>query len=69
MASARVKCPTCGRAIEWSPDNAFRPFCSERCKLIDLGAWLSEQRGIPGDAPPAEEAAGGADEEARLPKE
>lgn len=56
MSAARVKCPTCGRQIEWSPDNPYRPFCSERCKLIDLGAWLSEQRGIPGDAdlPPDE---------------
>jgi uncharacterized protein len=33
----------------------FRPFCSERCRLIDLGAWLSEQRAIPGERPAAEE--------------
>jgi len=33
----------------------FRPFCSERCRLIDLGAWLSEQRAIPGESAPAEE--------------
>jgi endogenous inhibitor of DNA gyrase (YacG/DUF329 family) len=52
MSPARVKCPTCGRQIEWSESAPFRPFCSERCKLIDLGAWLSEQRAIPGDAPP-----------------
>jgi endogenous inhibitor of DNA gyrase (YacG/DUF329 family) len=44
-----VKCPTCGRSIEWSPASAWRPFCSERCKLIDLGAWLTEQHAIPGD--------------------
>jgi endogenous inhibitor of DNA gyrase (YacG/DUF329 family) len=55
MSAARVKCPTCGRTMEWSQDNPYRPFCSERCKLIDLGAWLSEQRGIPGDAPPPDE--------------
>lgn len=55
-----VKCPTCGRQSEWSEKAPFRPFCSERCRLIDLGAWLSEQRAIPGDnAPPA----GDADEE------
>jgi endogenous inhibitor of DNA gyrase (YacG/DUF329 family) len=47
-----VKCPTCGRQIEWSEQNAFRPFCSERCRLIDLGAWLSEQRAIPGESVP-----------------
>lgn len=52
----RVKCPTCGRETEWSAAS-FRPFCSERCRLIDLGAWLSEQRSIPDDAPasPGEE--------------
>ncbi|HYM43782.1 MAG TPA: DNA gyrase inhibitor YacG [Steroidobacteraceae bacterium] len=43
-----VKCPTCGRELEWA-ESPFRPFCSERCRLVDLGAWLSEQRAIPGD--------------------
>jgi endogenous inhibitor of DNA gyrase (YacG/DUF329 family) len=38
-----VKCPTCGKTVEWSSDNKFRPFCSSRCKLIDLGAWLDEK--------------------------
>lgn len=37
-----VKCPTCGEAVAWLPDNKYRPFCSERCKLIDLGAWANE---------------------------
>jgi len=45
----RVKCPTCGAAIEWSRDNRWRPFCSERCRLIDLGEWFEERRTIPGD--------------------
>jgi len=42
--------------MEWSEAAPFRPFCSERCKLIDLGAWLTEQRAIPGEpaAPPGE---------------
>lgn len=44
-----VTCPTCKRSIEWSTENEWRPFCSERCKLIDLGAWASEQHLIPGD--------------------
>jgi endogenous inhibitor of DNA gyrase (YacG/DUF329 family) len=35
--------------VEWSPESPFRPFCSERCKLIDLGAWVSEQRAIAGE--------------------
>jgi endogenous inhibitor of DNA gyrase (YacG/DUF329 family) len=36
----RVKCPRCGKETEAS-ENPFRPFCSERCKLIDLGNWVS----------------------------
>ena len=47
-----MKCPTCSRQIEWSEDFPFRPFCSERCKLVDLGAWLSENRAIPGEPLP-----------------
>lgn len=37
-----VRCPQCGGESLWSADNRFRPFCSQRCKLIDLGAWASE---------------------------
>ena len=47
--TAVVKCPTCGRPVEWSDQSAHRPFCSERCRLIDLGAWLTEQHKIPGE--------------------
>jgi len=43
-----VTCPTCGKRVKWTQGNAFRPFCSERCKLIDLGGWASEQHSIPG---------------------
>jgi endogenous inhibitor of DNA gyrase (YacG/DUF329 family) len=54
MSPARVKCPTCQRDLDW--ENApFRPFCSERCRLIDLGAWLSGQRSIPGESVPPPE--------------
>lgn len=45
-----VPCPTCNRPVAWSEESKWRPFCSERCKLIDLGAWASEQRAIPSDA-------------------
>jgi len=38
-----VNCPLCGKAIEWIPEYRYRPFCSERCKLMDLGAWASEK--------------------------
>jgi uncharacterized protein len=44
-----VACPTCKQSAEFSPDNAFRPFCSKRCKLIDLGLWASEEYAIPVD--------------------
>jgi uncharacterized protein len=52
--AATVKCPTCGRSIEWSDRSPFRPFCSERCRVIDLGAWLTEKHAIPDtETPPA----------------
>lgn len=38
-----VACPRCGTLVEWSTANRFRPFCSERCKTIDLGAWANEE--------------------------
>ena len=42
-----VNCPTCHAPVQWQPENAYRPFCSERCKLIDLGAWADEQHALP----------------------
>lgn len=42
-----VNCPTCGKALAWLPENRFRPFCCERCKLIDFGAWAREEHVIP----------------------
>jgi uncharacterized protein len=42
-----VNCPQCGTASPWSADNPYRPFCSERCKLIDLGQWASEGYRVP----------------------
>jgi uncharacterized protein len=56
-----VKCPTCGRPILWNADFPERPFCSERCRLIDLGAWLSGDRAIPGEPVDASELPAGAD--------
>jgi endogenous inhibitor of DNA gyrase (YacG/DUF329 family) len=41
------QCPTCSKPVKW-PDNPYRPFCSERCKLIDLGKWVSEEYRVPG---------------------
>ncbi|WP_373976475.1 DNA gyrase inhibitor YacG [Chitinibacter sp. SCUT-21] len=42
-----VKCPTCAAVCAYSPQNLFRPFCSERCKMIDLGEWANESYRIP----------------------
>ncbi|HEY7535868.1 MAG TPA: DNA gyrase inhibitor YacG [Thermodesulfobacteriota bacterium] len=44
----QVKCPRCSRFIEWEGNN-FRPFCSERCKLLDLGTWAKEEYKIEGE--------------------
>jgi uncharacterized protein len=44
-----VSCPTCGKPVAWSRLQRWRPFCSERCKLIDLGDWIDERHRIPGD--------------------
>lgn len=46
----KISCPTCGKVNTWQPDNSFKPFCSERCKLIDLGEWASDSRKIAGDS-------------------
>ena len=44
----QVICPVCKKKTTWE-NNAFRPFCSERCRLIDLGKWASEDYRIPGE--------------------
>lgn len=45
-----VNCPTCNVLVTWTPENLFRPFCSERCRLIDLGEWFSDERRISDDS-------------------
>lgn len=42
-----VKCPACGGPSRYAPDNRYRPFCCERCKNLDLGAWASEEFRVP----------------------
>jgi endogenous inhibitor of DNA gyrase (YacG/DUF329 family) len=44
----KVICPICKKETTWN-DNPFRPFCSERCRLIDLGKWASEDYRIAGE--------------------
>ena len=51
-----VTCPHCGKEHQWDTNNRFRPFCSERCKMIDLGRWASEEYRVePGEQDPTEE--------------
>jgi len=42
-----VNCPHCGKPVPWDAGHPYRPFCSERCRLIDLGAWASESYRVP----------------------
>jgi endogenous inhibitor of DNA gyrase (YacG/DUF329 family) len=46
---AEIRCPTCRKETKWE-NNQYRPFCSERCRLIDLGAWIEERYRIPQQA-------------------
>jgi endogenous inhibitor of DNA gyrase (YacG/DUF329 family) len=50
MNAPRVRCPTCKRELTWNEEFPWRPFCSERCKMVDLGAWFAEERAVPGDS-------------------
>jgi endogenous inhibitor of DNA gyrase (YacG/DUF329 family) len=56
-----VRCPTCGTEVAWTQASRFRPFCSQRCKLIDFGQWANEAYRIPAvehdddEAPPGDE--------------
>ena len=58
-----MKCPTCHKPITWE-GNPHRPFCSERCKLIDFGAWANEEYKVPAEekAPSLEELEQGTDD-------
>ena len=44
-----VKCPVCGREAQYE-GNEFRPFCSERCKLLDFGAWADQEYALPAES-------------------
>ncbi|HEY5900678.1 MAG TPA: DNA gyrase inhibitor YacG [Burkholderiales bacterium] len=45
----QAPCPRCGTLAPYSPQNKWRPFCSERCKMIDLGEWASESYRVPAE--------------------
>ncbi len=56
-----VRCPICGTAVRWR-DNPYRPFCSERCQVIDRAAWAEERYAVPSeDSPSADETGGSRD--------
>jgi hypothetical protein len=44
--NTKVKCPTCSKSINWTPEARWRPFCSQRCKMLDLGDWFNESNAI-----------------------
>lgn len=45
----KLACPICRKTVYWNEQYPYRPFCSERCKLIDLGEWANENHRIPGE--------------------
>lgn len=51
-----VACPNCGKESLWDSRNTYRPFCCERCKLMDLGLWAAERYRVAGESLPQESA-------------
>ena len=46
----KVNCPQCKTSVEWKDANTYKPFCSKRCQLLDLGSWASERNRIAGSS-------------------
>ena len=42
------QCPGCGAPVDWAARTPHRPFCSDRCRMLDLGAWVTGEYCIPG---------------------
>jgi len=57
-----MKCPTCGKPVE-RKDNPVRPFCSERCQLVDLGRWVEGEYRVPGEAVPQDRSETGVEDD------
>lgn len=60
MEAARphvVACPTCGAPVPWTAESKWKPFCSERCKMIDLGQWAAEKYRVPAEEQETDEPA------------
>ena len=49
MTDLVVNCPSCNTAIAWVTSNRHRPFCSDRCRILDLGEWAVGNRVLPSD--------------------
>ena len=49
MKPRQIACPRCGTLTEYSLENQWRPFCSKRCRLIDLGQWAAEDYRVPAE--------------------
>ena len=60
LPAKQVVCPGCGGPSVYASSNPYRPFCSERCKNIDLGAWANEDFRLPAEIPPDDELPGDA---------
>ena len=58
LAPRTVRCPACGGPSLYAASNPYRPFCGERCKHMDLGAWASEDFRVAADTPPDDQAFG-----------
>lgn len=68
MSVRTVRCPNCRTPVEWSSENRFRPFCSQRCRTIDLGAWAAEEYTVPAaETDPSEHETGTQDNSAGRP--
>ena len=52
-----VPCPSCRKPALYGEKNPWRPFCSQRCRNVDLGAWASEQFRVPAESPPDDDSA------------
>ena len=50
LENLKLNCPTCKKIVLWNNTFPYRPFCSDRCRLIDLGEWASENHKIAGDS-------------------
>lgn len=59
MANVTVNCPICGKPVPWQAESVWRPFCSERCKKIDLGAWAAGDYKVGGESSAPDAADGG----------